>query len=162
MAVTEGSLRIEAMASVVSTSAPGSSATTNLTMPVHNAVRVCRPSTVYSNDSPLAHRRIKATILFAWYSDIYTSSEHVGRNPFQARVGAREYSIKRFRRDNGRDEYNRNFRTILGVETAFEPWPPHKNGVSKGSLESPPKKQGQQAPVKSSQSGQLPARTGPE
>ena len=67
--------------------------------------------------------------------DIYTSSEHVGHNPFQARAGAREYFIKRFRRDNGCDEYNRNFRTILGVGTAFGPWTPHKNDALKGSLE---------------------------
>ena len=56
-------------------------------------------------------------------------------NPFQARVEAHGYSVKRFRCDNGRGEYdNKSFRTILaGAGTTYEPCPPyahHKNGAA--------------------------------
>jgi len=54
---------------------------------------------------------------------------------FQAQVTTLGYQIRRFRRDNGRGEYdNKTFRSVLTTSgTTYEPCPPyshHKNGVA--------------------------------
>ena len=58
---------------------------------------------------------------------------------FQKKTEVRGYSVKHFRCDNGRGEYdNKLFRLLLaGAGTTFEPCPPyahHKNGVAERSI----------------------------
>ena len=74
------------------------------------------------------------------YSDVYLPLDALATtymaayNSYQVRAEAHGYSIRRFRCDHYRGEYDiKNFRTILAGARTYEPCPPyahHKNGVA--------------------------------